>query len=61
MKEGEEFDEGFRGGETAFIFKGTNGRWREVLTDEDLELHRAAVERLLPPACARWLERGWRG
>lgn len=59
MGDDDEFDHGFRGGETSFVFKGTNGRWRGVLDDDDLALHRAAVERLLPPGCARWLEHGW--
>ena len=58
----DEFAEGSsRGGETAFIYKGSNGRWKEVLAEEDLELYRAAMDRNLPPGCARWLEQGWKG
>jgi aryl sulfotransferase len=48
----------FQGGAQTFIHKGTNGRWRGVLTDADLELYEAAKARTLPPACAQWLERG---
>lgn len=48
----------FAGGNAAFIHKGTNGRWRDVLTDDDLALYEAAKERVLSPDCAAWLERG---
>lgn len=48
----------FAGGEAAFIYKGTNGRWREILGPEDLEIYEAAKERVLPPDAARWLENG---
>jgi aryl sulfotransferase len=48
----------FAGGNTSFIFKGTNGRWREVLTEQDLDLYEAAKNQLLSPDCARWLEQG---
>ena len=51
----------FKGGSDAFIFKGTNGRWRDVLTIEDLALYEAAKERVLTPDCAEWLETGWLG
>ena len=55
----EEFTEGgFRGGEAAFIYKGTNGRWRGVLSEEELELYRAAMTRVLEPEGAAWLEQG---
>ena len=48
----------FRGGSKAFFFKGTNGRWRDVLTEADLELYEAAKRRVLTPDCAEWLEVG---
>ncbi len=48
----------FEGGNATFINRGTNGRWRGVLTDEDLELYEAAKARVLTPACAAWLEQG---
>lgn len=46
------------GGARTFINKGTNGRWRSVLTDADLALYDAAVERELSPDCASWLVYG---
>ena len=47
----------FEGGAERFFFKGTNGRWRDVLTAEDLELYeRAASE--LDPELRNWLENG---
>lgn len=46
------------GGARTFINKGTNGRWRAVLTDEDLLLYDAALARELSPDCAAWLEQG---
>jgi len=46
------------GGGQTFLNRGSNGRWREVLTREDLALYPAMVERSLSPDCARWLEQG---
>jgi aryl sulfotransferase len=48
----------YKGGAQTFINKGTNGRWREVLTEDDLKLYDAAVTRELSPDCADWLEHG---
>jgi aryl sulfotransferase len=48
----------FKGGANTFIYKGTNGRWRTVLTEADLQLYRAVAARELEPDCARWLENG---
>ena len=48
----------FEGGTKGFIFKGTNGRWRDVLTVEDLERYRQKVVAALPTECARWVEGG---
>ena len=48
----------FKGGAKTFINKGTNGRWRSVLTASDLEMYDDAVARELTPDCHRWLERG---
>lgn len=47
-----------KGGAQTFIHKGTNGRWRGVLTEDNLKLYEAAVARELSPDCARWLEFG---
>jgi aryl sulfotransferase len=48
----------FQGGAKNFIHKGTNGRWMDVLTADDLQLYAAAVARELTPDCAYWLENG---
>lgn len=48
----------FAGGRAAFVFKGTNGRWKGVLDERDLELYEATKQRVLSPDCARWLEGG---
>lgn len=57
-KRGPDIPEVFRGGQATFFHKGRNGRWRDVLTDDDLALYEAAKERVLEPECARWLEEG---
>lgn len=51
----------FKGGSDSFIFKGTNGRWRDVLEADDLALYEDAKRRVLTPDCAAWLENGWLG
>ena len=51
----------FEGGAKRFFFKGTNGRWRDVLDADDLALYETAKQRALEPGCAQWLERGYRG
>jgi len=48
----------FKDGAKGFFYKGTNQRWRSVLSDEDLELYEAAKKRVLTPDCAQWLEHG---
>jgi len=50
----------FRGGSQTFINKGTNDRWRDVLTAEEKEQYGALVAKL-DPTFARWLERGREG
>ena len=47
----------FQGGNQTFFHQGTNGRWKDVLTDEDLKLYDEAMARL-PGDLARWLETG---
>ena len=54
-------DLGFKGGAQSFFFKGTNGRWKGLLTREDLALYEEAKKRVLTPDCAAWLEQGWLG
>jgi aryl sulfotransferase len=48
----------FDGGGNTFIYKGTNGRWRDVLDEDELDLYRRAMAKTLTPDCARWLEQG---
>jgi aryl sulfotransferase len=48
----------FRGGANTFFYKGTNGRWREVLTAAELALYEQTRDRVLTPDCARWVESG---
>jgi len=48
----------WRDGHNTFMNKGTNGNWQGVLTDAELALCKAAVERELTPDCANWLEHG---
>jgi aryl sulfotransferase len=48
----------FDRGADRFINKGTNGRWREALTADDLARYHAMVERKFSPAEARWIEHG---
>jgi aryl sulfotransferase len=46
------------GGSSSFFHKGTNGRWRDVLTDEDIARYESAVAANLTPDCAHWLKTG---
>ncbi len=48
----------FKGGSATFINKGTNGRWADVLSSEDLALYESTRDKVLSPDCAAWLERG---
>ncbi len=49
------------GGAETFIHKGVNGRWRDVLTEqESAKYERIAIEKLRP-ACATWLAGGCSG
>jgi aryl sulfotransferase len=48
----------FAGGKASFIFKGTNGRWKEALTEDDRALYEATKKRILSADCADWLEQG---
>ncbi len=48
----------WKGGAETFLHRGTNDRWRDVLSDEELALYDAACERTLDSACRKWLEQG---
>jgi len=47
-----------KGGSDSFFHKGKNGRWREVLSEDELKLYDAAAKRELTADCRRWLEHG---
>jgi aryl sulfotransferase len=48
----------FEGGLTNFIYKGTNGRWRDVLSRDEIENYERAARENLTPDCAHWLATG---
>lgn len=48
----------FNGGAKSFFNKGTNGRWRDVLTAEDIARYEETARRELGEECAKWLATG---
>lgn len=42
----------------SFFFKGTNGRWRDVLSADELQLYEEKAATVLTPDCRAWLEQG---
>jgi aryl sulfotransferase len=48
---------GFVGGAARFFYQGENGRWRGVLTDDDLAMYESAAA-TLDPSLRAWLEGG---
>jgi aryl sulfotransferase len=48
----------FIGGHQSFLYRGTNSRWRGVLTDADLELYERKINAQLSPSLIRWLIEG---
>ena len=48
----------WKGGAQTFLHKGTNGRWRDVLSADELKLYDAACNRAVTPECREWLENG---
>ncbi|MEO0870832.1 MAG: sulfotransferase domain-containing protein [Pseudomonadota bacterium] len=50
----------FKGGADTFLHKGTNERWRGILTQQDLADYRAAIAARAPADLANWLENGRR-
>jgi len=49
---------GFKEGAKTFFFKGTNGRWKDVLTAAELALYEQKAAQVLTPDCRAWLEQG---
>ncbi|MBC8037205.1 MAG: sulfotransferase domain-containing protein [Rhizobiales bacterium] len=48
----------WNGGAKTFINKGTNGRWRDTLTADDVKTYEAKALAELGPECAKWLAKG---
>lgn len=48
------------GGAQTFIHKGTNGRWRDELSEADCRLYEVTARRELGEECANWLASGIR-
>ena len=48
----------FKKGPDTFFFKGTNGRWQDVLTEDELAMYETTKSKVLSPDCASWLEQG---
>ncbi|MGH6887868.1 MAG: sulfotransferase domain-containing protein [Rhizomicrobium sp.] len=48
----------WEGGAQSFIHKGTNARWRDVLTGEDIAYYEGMAREKLGEACAHWLATG---
>jgi aryl sulfotransferase len=48
----------FDRGHERFFNQGTNGRWREALTSEDVARYEALVRQRLPAAAAAWVTHG---
>lgn len=49
------------GGAQSFVHKGTNGRWRDVLTADDNARYERLAREKLGVECARWLATGEMG
>ena len=50
----------WEGGGKTFINKGTNGRWKDTLTQEDVARYEAVAVERLGEECARWVATGGR-
>ena len=48
----------WEGGGNAFMHKGTNDRWNNMLTAEDISQYERVAAEQLGPACAHWLATG---
>ncbi|MGH7012195.1 MAG: sulfotransferase domain-containing protein, partial [Caulobacteraceae bacterium] len=48
----------WKDGARTFFHKGTNGRWKDVLSKDEIDRCDALAARRLSPDCARWLASG---
>jgi aryl sulfotransferase len=55
-----EMDGMFDRGSDRFINQGVNGRWRDVLTADDIARYEALAAQKFPPKAAAWIEHGRR-
>jgi aryl sulfotransferase len=53
-------EQAWNGGAKQFIFKGVNGRWREVLNEDDIARYEALAKRKWTSAQSAWIEGGRR-
>ena len=51
------FERRFEGGAGSFFFKGTNGRWRDVLTPDELDAYEERAQSVLSADALAWLQR----
>ncbi len=54
----EGYKQAFRDGANTLFYKGTNGRWKDVLSAEEIARCDAVAANNLTPDCARWLKTG---
>ena len=48
----------WEGGAETFVYKGTNGRWRDTLSEEESVAYEQRALAELGPNCAEWLMTG---
>ena len=48
----------WQGGAKTFINRGINGRWKDILSPDELMLYDLACDKILSPDCRDWLENG---
>jgi aryl sulfotransferase len=53
-----ELEKLFNGGGNTLFNKGTNGRWRDVLSAADVQKYERIANDYLTPECARWVATG---
>jgi aryl sulfotransferase len=53
-----DFESHFVGGADTFLYKASNGRWRDVLTAEELAAFDEQLNAVLPPAAVAWTVSG---
>jgi len=49
----------FEGGGASFVNRGVNGRWRDVLSEDESTAYKEMAKEKLGRECAAWLNHGW--